>query len=83
MSDDWQAAVIPAILAMPEPFTGEDIRIEIARGGHTPDHPNAWGATINSLIRNGYIEPVGHGRMRSSRSHGRQTPIYQRIKGKQ
>ena len=83
MSNGWQAEVIPAMLTMSEPFTGEDIRIEIARSGHTPDHPNAWGAMINSLIRNGYIEPVGHGRMRASRSHGRQTPIYQRVKAKQ
>ncbi len=82
MSELWQAAVMPALVALREPFTGEDIRVEVARRGYRAHHPNAWGAMVNTLIRQNVIEAVGHGRMRAVKSHARQTPLYQRVKVK-
>ena len=58
-------------------FTGEDIRMEVTMIMGHPNHPNAWGALINTLIKRKIIVPTGeHRQMKDSRSHARSTPVY-------
>ncbi len=57
--------------------TGEDIRFQCMRTVGYPQHHNAWGALINTLVRRGVIVATGDYRpMRDDTSHARQTPIY-------
>src|SRR4029077_17780526 len=56
-------------------FTGEDIRHFITGTLGNPNHPNAFGALINTLIKRKIIVPTGeHRKMKDSRSHARSTP---------
>ena len=58
-------------------FTGEDIRRWIESEGLKPNHPNAWGALINTLIKRKIIVPTGEYRaMKDNTSHARKTPVY-------
>lgn len=58
-------------------FTGEDLRVQCVEAGVEPHHHNAWGATINTLVRSGQLVPTGdYAAMRTSKSHARRTPIY-------
>lgn len=55
-------------------LTGEDIRMQSGLGAH---HPNAWGASINHLVRRGVLEQTGARRqMLVVTSHARSTPVY-------
>ncbi len=60
-------------------FTGEDIRFWCSRSVGCPQHSNAWGALVNTLVRRKIIKPTGEYRaMRDSSSHARRTPVYQK-----
>ena len=61
-------------------FTGEEIRFDVTMGIGHPNHPNAWGALINTLIKRKIIVPTGeHRQMKDKTSHARQTPVYKAI----
>lgn len=58
-------------------YTGEDIRLAIEAAGVSPHSPNAWGAFISYLIREGELEKTGsYIPMRAKGSHGRATRVY-------
>ncbi len=58
-------------------FTGEDIRFRLIGSIGYPDHSNAWGALINTLVKRKIIKPTGEYRaMRDDSSHARRTPVY-------
>ena len=74
----WIDRALAAVvrLNLPAEFTGEDIHLLVSEivGSTTP---NAWGALINTLLRQGFIEETG--RLRQSRrreSHARKNMIY-------
>jgi hypothetical protein len=56
---------------------GEDIRATLMDLGFEPNHPNAWGAMINSLIKKKVLIPTDEYRpTKDPRSHGRKTKVY-------
>jgi hypothetical protein len=58
-------------------FLGEDLRLVIGAEIGQPTHPNAWGALIMRLAKEGLIEKTGaYRQMRSKGSHARATPAY-------
>ncbi len=58
-------------------FTGEDLRFHVTSMVGHPNHPNAYGALINTLVRRKIIKPTGEYRaMRDDSSHARKTPVY-------
>ncbi len=60
-----------------EGFTGEQLRIYLESVAGYPNHSNAWGALINTLVRRKIIRPTGEYRaMRDDSSHARKTPVY-------
>jgi hypothetical protein len=60
-----------------ELLTGEDIRAALSELGFEPNHPNAWGALINDLIKKKVLLPTSQYRpMKHPRSHGRATRVY-------
>jgi hypothetical protein len=60
-----------------ELLTGEDIRATLTELGLEPNHPNAWGSLINTLIKKKVLIPTSQYRpMRDPRSHARSTRIY-------
>ncbi len=64
-------------LALHDTFTGEDIRFWCSRQVALPNHSNAWGALISTLVRRKIIKPTGEYRaMRDDSSHARKTPVY-------
>jgi hypothetical protein len=61
--------------------TGEDIRRACEARGIIPHHPNAWGGTINGLIRQGILIKTGRWvQMKDKRSHARATQLLRRFK---
>jgi hypothetical protein len=74
VTQDVADRVLPT---MGRDFTGEDIRNASEAMGIFAEHPNAWGASINSLIKRGYIAKTGEYRkMKNAKSNARQTPVY-------
>ncbi len=68
---------LPPGSAFSATFTGEDIRFYLSQAVGCPQHPNAWGALINTLVRRKIIRPTGEYRaMKDSSSHARRTPVY-------
>jgi len=60
-------------------FTGEEIRFVCEAEAGYPNHSNAWGALINTLVRRKIIKPTGEYRaMRDDNSHARKTPVYRK-----
>ncbi len=58
-------------------FTGEDLRFHVSRWVGLPNHSNAWGALVSTLIKRKIIKPTGEYRaMRDDSSHARKTPVY-------
>lgn len=58
-------------------LTGEDIRAAFAELGIEPNHPNAWGALVNSLIKKKILIPTSQYKpMKDPRSHARSTRVY-------
>ncbi len=58
-------------------FTGEDLRFYLGNKVGLPQHSNAWGALINTLLKRKIIKPTGEYRaMRDDSSHARKTPVY-------
>lgn len=75
----WRDAAIATIKALPVGWTGtgEDIRHAIKE---LPSHPNAWGALVNTLLKDELIYPTGDYRaMKDKTSNGRRTPVYERL----
>jgi hypothetical protein len=76
---DFTATVRRLVCRMPSglQLTGEDIRLECEARGIVPHHHNAWGATINSMVRGRILAQTGkHKSMRTKKSHARRTPVY-------
>ncbi len=58
-------------------FTGEDVRHFCEHTVGCANHPNAYGALINTLIKRKIIKPTWEWRkMRDESSHCRRTPVY-------
>ncbi len=58
-------------------FTGEDLRLRIAKKIGNPHHPNAWGALIMKAVKRGIIINTGkYVSMRKPSSHARRNPVY-------
>ncbi len=58
-------------------FTGEDVRHYCEYSVGCANHPNAYGALINTLLKRKIIKPTGEYRsMKDDRSHARKTPVY-------
>ena len=75
----WKSAALDVIRALPVGWigTGEDIRAKVAE---EPSHPNAWGSLISAALKDELIFPTGdHRPMTAKKSHGRQTPVYERM----
>ena len=81
-NQDWikkamQSAIAYVCLMNGEDFTGELIRFHVRESVGEPRHPNAWGALISALIKQGEILETGeHRKMKDPRSHARKTPVY-------
>jgi hypothetical protein len=78
-NEAWGKAALETIKALPVGWTGtgEDIRALVAE---KPSHPNAWGGLINRALAADLIYPTGDYRpMKSKASHGRRTPVYERM----
>ena len=76
---DWQQTATTIIASHAGDFTGEDIRLACRERGAVAHHPNAWGAYVRDLLRDGVIERTGEFRaMRDTTSHGRETRVYRR-----
>jgi hypothetical protein len=57
--------------------TGEDVRAILTEIGMTPEHPNAWGALINWMVKRNVLIPTHrYTSMKDPRSHARKTQIY-------
>ncbi len=60
-------------------FTGEELRFYLSREVGCPQHSNAWGALINTLLKRKIIEPTGaYRKMKEDASHARKTPVYRK-----
>ncbi len=58
-------------------FIGEDVRHYCEYSVGCANHPNAYGALINTLLKRKIIKPTGQYRkMKDDRSHARRTPVY-------
>jgi hypothetical protein len=58
-------------------FTGETLRVVLLKDVGEPNHHNAWGGLINTLVRKKIIRRTGKFvHMRMPRSHARLTPEY-------
>ncbi len=67
--------VVPQLVGLE--VTGEDIRVECGKLGIRPHHHNAWGAVINSLVREEALIFTGREvHMKTSKSHARRTRVY-------
>jgi len=81
-SGSWMDRIIDAARDMAtscpgEIVTGEALRQKIEPLVGPPHHPNAWGAAIATLVRNGTIRQTGRWvPMKSPKSHARRTPEY-------
>lgn len=78
-NEAWANAAFEVVKALPVGWTGtgEDIRNKV---GALPSHPNAWGGLINRALKAELIFPTGdYTAMKSKNSHGRRTPIYERM----
>lgn len=60
--------------------TGEDLRLRLRRDGlPAPHHHNAWGALINTCVKQEWLVWTGElAQMRTAKSHARATKIYRR-----
>jgi hypothetical protein len=75
----WRDNAIAVVKALPVGWkgTGESIRFAV---GALPSHPNAWGALVNTLIKEELIYPTGdYSAMKDKTSNGRRTPVYERM----
>jgi hypothetical protein len=78
-SGAWMDNAIACVSRLPNGFkyTGEDIRLMLTHEIDEPHHHNAWGALIRHAVRKQLLTPTGKWqKMRTPRSHARQTPIY-------
>lgn len=74
---DRVRAVVRATHHAGDEVTGEDVRLQCVAAGVDAEHPNAWGAVVNALVRSGQLEDTGRMKhMETERSHARRTPIY-------
>lgn len=76
---DWKEYGLLVIEELPLGWhgTGEAIREAVAQ---EPNHPNAWGALAAAALKKGLIRPTGvHVPMIAKKSHGRKTPVYERV----
>ena len=79
--DEWRNRVYDYVVCLPygKEVTGEDIRRACESRGITPHHPNAWGGTINGLIKRGILTKTGRWvQPKDKRSHARPTQMMRR-----
>jgi hypothetical protein len=69
---------MPRIRAsLPMEFTGEDVRKAFEKEGRFPEHPNAWGALMNTASKRRIIEKTGnYTQMKMEQSHARETALW-------
>jgi hypothetical protein len=75
----WRADALAKLKALPVGWkgTGEDIRKVV---GVEPHHHNAWGSLVSAALKDELIYPNGDRvAMKAKTSHGRQTPVYERL----
>ncbi len=79
-NESWMDLCVLAaekFVAGQDTITGEDIRFQCERTVGYPNHHNAWGALINTLLKREIIVATGEYRpMRDDASHARSTPVY-------
>lgn len=80
---NWRDAAHRVLHSLPQSeLTGEDLRLACAAAGVIPHHHNAWGGFIASLVKAGYLVPVGKRvAMRAKGSHARKTDVYTKHPG--
>jgi len=79
--DDFRGRVYDYVLSLQRgtEMTGEDIRRACEARGIFAHHSNAWGGTINGLIRGGYLTKTGRWvQPKDIRSHARPTQALRR-----
>lgn len=80
----WNQKYRAAVAALPPSYyTGEDIRNLVTPIIGEPEHPNAWGGAIHSLLRGNPPVLVGIGRyvkMTSPGSNSRRTQVYRKVR---
>jgi hypothetical protein len=81
----WQKLALAALRnilhTLPEEFPAEAIRVRIAPLCGSPS-PYVWGSLVKNAMKEGLIAETGKlTAMRSVKSHGRRTMIYQKTKG--
>jgi hypothetical protein len=80
--EDWRGAALQLIVTKfrHREATGEDLRLACEADGIVPHHPNAWGAFVMNLCRQGFLEKTGrYQQMKSKKSHARETKVYRVI----
>jgi len=81
---EWMLSAMMAGRSLPRGWegTGEDIRVALTMGGlPKPHHHNCWGAFINSMVREGWLEWTSAMRnMRTVKSHARATKVYRKVR---
>jgi hypothetical protein len=80
-SGEWFTLALAAFNCLHIPlnatFTGESIRIWLSLMIPKSHSPNAWGALIGHLLRQGRIKPTGqYTKMTAKGSHARKTALY-------
>ena len=75
---DWQMLARLVVRTMHGQFvTGEDLRLRCLELQIIPHKPNAWGAFVSLLIREGKLIPTGKRTPRKAvKSHARKTDLY-------
>ena len=76
----WMRDCLAKIAAAPfGEFTGETLRTWLEKEVGHPHHHNAWGALINTAVRQKTIIFVGrYEHMKGPKSHARKTPVYRK-----
>lgn len=78
----WIDQGLAVIGALPVGWVGigEDLRrIVVTRIGK-PNHPNAWGALVNTSLKRGWFTPTGHWLSPADvKSHSRPTRQYRKV----
>lgn len=79
--EDFVEQVLSLVANLPHGWhgTGEDVRELAGLAGIVAHHPNAWGAAINTCVRQKLLLKTDVFRqMRAVRSHARATRVYRR-----